>query len=88
MVDRRLRAQVRFQKINLNAALPQIGSFDLIFLRNVLIYFDVQTKRSVIARLLSVLKPGGSLLIGHSESLVGVSEAVELVAPAIYRKRA
>jgi chemotaxis protein methyltransferase CheR len=87
LIDRRLRELVRFEKINLNATLPQIGAFDIVFLRNVLIYFDVQTKRNVINRILSVLKPGGSLLIGHSESLVGITEAVETVAPAIYRKR-
>jgi chemotaxis protein methyltransferase CheR len=87
LIDRRLRERVRFDRINLNAALPQLGSFDVVFLRNVLIYFNADTKRSVVARLLNVLKPGGFLLIGHSESLVDVSDAVDLIAPAIYRRR-
>jgi chemotaxis protein methyltransferase CheR len=66
--------------------LPQVGTFDMVFLRNVLIYFNTATKRGVVARILNTLRPGGFLLIGHSESLVEVSDAVELVAPAIYRK--
>jgi chemotaxis protein methyltransferase CheR len=86
LIERRLRARVRFQRINLNENLPQIGSFDIVFLRNVLIYFDTATKRSVVARILSVLKPGGYLLIGHSDSLTEVNVALELIAPAIYRK--
>ena len=48
------------------------------------IYFNTETKRKVVGRVLSVLKPGGYLLIGHSESLIEVTEAVELVATAIY----
>jgi chemotaxis protein methyltransferase CheR len=86
LIDRKLRSKVRFLQVNLNAALPPLGAFDVIFLRNVLIYFSLETKRKVVARVLTALKPGGWLLIGHSESLNEVSEAVELAAPAIYRK--
>ena len=86
LVERRLRNKVRFLQVNLNAPLPHLGTFDVIFLRNVLIYFNTETKRKVVARVLSTLKPGGYLLIGHSESLIEVTEAVELIAPAIYRK--
>jgi len=77
---------VSFQQINLNGPLPQVGLFDVVFLRNVLIYFNTETKRAVVARILNTLRPGGFLLIGHSESLAEVSTAVELIAPAIYRK--
>ena len=86
LVERRLRNKVRFLQVNLNAPLPHLGTFDVIFLRNVLIYFNTETKRKVVARVLGTLKPGGYLLIGHSESLIEVTEAVELIAPAIYRK--
>jgi chemotaxis protein methyltransferase CheR len=86
LVEQQLRRRTRFRQINLNAALPQIGVFDVIFLRNVLIYFNARTKRDVVSRLLGVLKPKGYLLVGHSDSMVGVSESVEMVAPAIYRK--
>ena len=86
LVDRGLRNKVSFLQINLNAQLPAIGSFDFVFLRNVLIYFNQQTKRDVLARVLSVLRPGGWLFIGHSENLHGITDAVKAVAPSIYRK--
>ena len=86
LVQRALRARVRFQQINLNAAVPAIGRFDLIFLRNVMIYFDLATKRQVVARVLEQLEDGGHFCIGHSETLNDVSDAVTLVAPATYRK--
>ena len=50
LVERALRNRVKFQQINLNAPLPPIGPFDFVFLRNVMIYFNQQTKRDVIAR--------------------------------------
>lgn len=87
LVDRKLRQHVQFRQINLNATLPQLGTFDFIFLRNVLLYFNLQTKRKVVERLLSVLKPGGWLFISHTETLHDISAAVEAFRPAIYRKR-
>ncbi len=86
LVDRSLRAKVSFMQINLNNRLPAIGMFDFVFLRNVLIYFNQQTKREVVARALSVLQPGGWFFIGHSENMNGISEGVKTIAPAIYRK--
>jgi chemotaxis protein methyltransferase CheR len=86
LVQRALRNKVRFLQVNLNEPLPHLGAFEVILLRNVLIYFSLETKRKVVARVLNLLKPGGYLLIGHSESLVEVTDAVELLAPAIYRK--
>ncbi|WP_431476810.1 CheR family methyltransferase [Massilia eburnea] len=78
---------VEFAQINLNAArLPSLGKFDVIFLRNVLIYFDAETKRRVAQRVLDYLRPGGQLYIGHSESLHDMGLPVRNVAPAIYRK--
>jgi chemotaxis protein methyltransferase CheR len=86
LVERALRAKVRFLQVNLNEPLPHLGMFDVVFLRNVLIYFNTETKRKVVGRIFNVVKPGGYLFIGHSESLVDVTDALELVAPAIYRK--
>ena len=86
LVSRGVREKVRFLQVNLNGPLPHLGLFDVIFLRNVLIYFNAETKRRVVARILNALRPGGHLFIGHSESLIEVSEAMESVAPAIYRK--
>lgn len=87
LIQRELRGRVQFRQINLNVALPQLGLFDVIFLRNVMIYFNDETKRGVVARLVAQLKPGGSFLIGHSETLHGINETVQPVAPAIYRQR-
>jgi len=86
LVDRSLRSRVNFIQVNLNEALPDLGEFDVIFLRNVMIYFDQETKIKVVARLLPRLKSGGYFIVSHSESLNGVSDAVKLVAPSIYRK--
>jgi chemotaxis protein methyltransferase CheR len=87
LVKRNLREQVQFRQINLNSALPQLGTFDFIFLRNVLLYFNLQTKRQVVKRVLSMLKPGGWIFISHTETLHDISDAVDAVRPATYRKR-
>ena len=86
LVERWLRSKVRFLHVNLNARLPQLGTFDVVFLRNVLIYFDAETKRKVVERIANAIKPGGLLLIGHSETLTGIYDALETVSPSIYRK--
>lgn len=80
-----LRQHTRFMQINLNETLPDIGLFHVIFLRNVMIYFDNDTKREVVARLVQKLHPGGYLIVGHSESLNGINDTVKLVRPTIYR---
>jgi len=56
-----------------------MGRFDIIFCRNVLIYFSSDLKRALIARLAGVLNPGGWLILGASESIAGVSETFEMV---------
>jgi chemotaxis protein methyltransferase CheR len=86
LVERALRDRVRFMQVNLNAALPKLGLFDCIFLRNVMIYFNNDTKRRVVERMVSLLKPGGYFLIGHSESLNEITTALTAVSPSIYRK--
>lgn len=86
LVDKQLRSKVLFRQLNLNVALPEIGQFDLVFLRNVMIYFNNETKRQVVARVISTIRPGGYFCIGHSESLNDISTAVQMVAPSIYQK--
>jgi len=86
LVERGLRNRVNFAQVNLNTDLPRLGTFDVVFLRNVMIYFNGDTKRQVVARVLSLLKPGGHLFIGHSESLNDISTAVDQLAPSIYTK--
>ena len=86
LIQRSLRAHVHFEQLNLNEPLPELGPFDLIFLRNVMIYFNDQTKREVLVRVSSMLKPGGLLFVGHSESLSHLALDLKAVAPAIYCK--
>ncbi|MBI3772614.1 MAG: protein-glutamate O-methyltransferase CheR [Gammaproteobacteria bacterium] len=86
IIDRRLRSRIGYQQINLNQTLPRLGEFDVIFLRNVMIYFNTDTKRQVVDRLLQQLKPGGHLFIGHSESLNGIADSVTTVVPSVYRR--
>ncbi len=86
LVDEKLRKKCSFQQINLIKPLPDVGKFDVIFLRNVLIYFDDQTKEDIIRRLVKSLRQGGYLFIGHSESLKGMDLGIKLVAPTTYVK--
>ena len=80
-----LRSHTKFRQINLNQPIPEIGKFHVIFLRNVMIYFDNPTKRQVVSKLVSKLHPGGYLIIGHSESLNGLTEQLTVVQPTIYK---
>lgn len=82
-----LRGRVRFAQLNLTGPLQSAGEFDIIFLRNVLIYFDAQTKRQVVERVVRQLKPGGWLFIGHSETLNGICPWLTPEQPTVYRKK-
>ena len=86
LIDRSLRDRVQFMQINLNNAFPKIGEFDAIFLRNVMIYFDMDTKRQVVARMLPLLRSGGYFFVSHSESLNGITDGLKLITPSTYRK--
>lgn len=86
MVRPELRRHVSFRYVNLVEPLPAFGEFDAIFLRNVMIYFDMETKRRVVQRLLGSLRPGGYFFISHSESLNGVNDELKIVMPSVYRK--
>lgn len=86
LVDPKLRAKTRFTELNLIKPLPDLGRFDVVFLRNVLIYFDNETKEKIIRSLASVLRQGGILFIGHSESLKGMDLPLKLIGPTTYQK--
>jgi chemotaxis protein methyltransferase CheR len=86
LITPKLRDRIRFMQINLNKQLPDVGPFDVIFLRNVMIYFDMETKRQVVANLIGKLKPGGYFIVGHSETLNGISDKLQAIRPTIYRK--
>jgi chemotaxis protein methyltransferase CheR len=88
LADDRLRNVIRFQKINLNDELPEIGKFDLVFCRNVLIYFDVPSRTQAVNRLLGRLMPSGYLFLGHSESLLSSGLKLRPVSPSVYTRAA
>lgn len=73
-VSDKIRSRLSWRPLNLLDYFPQIGQFDLIFVRNVLIYFDLPTKQDVVARMHKVLKPGGYLFLGAGESLFGLDK--------------
>lgn len=72
-VGKDLRRDLSFARINLAQPLPAIGSFDVVFLRNVLIYFDVETKRGVLDRVRKLLRPGGWMFLGAAETTMGLT---------------
>ncbi|MBC8164766.1 MAG: protein-glutamate O-methyltransferase CheR [Bryobacteraceae bacterium] len=81
-----VRKLVEFSRLNLIESFSHPQPFPVIFCRNVMIYFDKATQERVVGRLTMALEPGGYLLIGHAESLSGISHSLEYVRPAVYRK--
>lgn len=71
-----IRNRVTYQEINLLDPFPSFWQFDIIFCRNVLIYFDVATKKDVIDRMARLLTPGGALFLGGTESTLGITDSV------------
>jgi chemotaxis protein methyltransferase CheR len=83
-----LRELIDFRRINLNEGTWPLGErFDAIFCRNVIIYFDRPTQIRLFERFAERLEPDGFLFLGHSESLIGVSERFELVRQTVHRFR-
>ncbi|MBN2656245.1 MAG: hypothetical protein JXR86_04235 [Spirochaetales bacterium] len=85
-VKKELVDKVNFFRINLNDKIYRLQKMDVIFLRNAIIYFDHDTKVELINRLHNYIKPGGFLILGHSESLSGLSDKFELIGKTIYRR--
>ena len=83
-----VRSVIRFQRLNLHDELPELGAFDLIFCRNVLIYFDPASRTRAVARILTRLTPAGYLFLGHSESLLSSGLRLRPMAPSVYSRMA
>ena len=81
-----VRAAVEFRQQNLMQSLSHLGSFPVIFCRNVMIYFDRPTRQDLVNRLAGCLEPGGYLFIGSSESLNGITHPLQYVQPAVYKR--
>jgi chemotaxis protein methyltransferase CheR len=85
-----LIGQVQFRQLNLVRPFPPMGRFDVVFLRNVLIYFDLETKRDILRRVRRVMAPDGHLFLGAAEMTMGVDDAWERVPAgrsSVYRIR-
>ena len=83
-VREELRRMVQVTRLNLMRPWPMKGPFDVIMCRNVMIYFDAPTQERLVNRFWELLAPGGSLLVGHSESLTALSHRFSYVQPATY----
>lgn len=81
-----LKDKILFKPLNLLDPWPMHGPLDIIFCRNVVIYFDKDTQRKLFARYAELLRPGGYLFIGHSESLHQVSDKFESLGKTMYRR--
>ncbi len=81
-----LRRTVTFAQLNLMETWPMKARFDVIFCRNVMIYFDRETRDRLVERFRRLLHPQGYLLVGHSESLTGAQTGLSYVQPAVYAR--
>lgn len=82
-----LREMLVFKRLNLSTPpFPMRGPLDAVFCRNVMIYFDQPVRQRLIAEIERLLKPGGYLMVGHSESLTGLAHKFKIVKPATYVK--
>tara|TARA_B100001245_G_C22810975_1_gene390533 strand:- start:262 stop:1020 length:759 start_codon:yes stop_codon:yes gene_type:complete len=84
----KVRSKVKFQRLNfMDPDYPSVPmDFDIVFCRNVLIYFDKPTQERVINRLCAHLKPGGYFFLGHSESIMDMKVPLKQIKPTIYQK--
>ena len=85
-VARQLQSMISFAKLNLMEEWPMRGIFDVIFCRNVMIYFDKPTQEKLVKRFWSYLREGGFLMVGHSESLTFMAHDYRYMKPAVYQK--
>jgi chemotaxis protein methyltransferase CheR len=86
IIAREVRERIAFKYLNLHDAWPMKGKFDAIFCRNVLIYFDKPTQQLIFNRFVNMLKPGGYLYIGHSETIPSVSHEIRFLGQTTYQK--
>ncbi len=87
-INNKLKKNIKFMLLNLTVPLFQeeIDSFDVIFLRNMIIYFDEKNKKLIVENVIERLKVGGYLFMGHSESLYNITDKVKQIKPSIYQK--
>jgi chemotaxis protein methyltransferase CheR len=85
-VKESIRRMITFARLNLMESWPMKGPFDIIFCRNVMIYFEKPVQEVLVNRYYNLLGPGGYLFLGHSESLTGTKHPFKYVKPTVYRR--
>jgi chemotaxis protein methyltransferase CheR len=86
-IKKELRAKVEFIRLNfMDEHFPFEGYFDVIFCRNVIIYFDRETQERILGNMCRHLRSGGNLILGHSETLTGMSLPLRGLAPTVYER--
>lgn len=84
-----LRNMIVFKRLNLSETpFPMQGPMDVVFCRNVMIYFDYDTRKRLINEIYRLLKPNGYLFVGHAESLIGLTNGFKTIKPSVYMKEA
>jgi chemotaxis protein methyltransferase CheR len=89
-IDPKIAASIEFKSLNLQDSYSLLGKFDVVFCRNVLIYFTAEFKKDILTRIHATLNPGGYLMVGASEAVNGLSDLYEMVhcrPGIIYRKK-
>jgi chemotaxis protein methyltransferase CheR len=81
-----LQQMITFRQLNLVQRFPMRGPLDVIFCRNVIIYFDKETQKALFERMAPLQRPGDVMFLGHSETLFKVSDAWSLVGKTVYRR--
>lgn len=82
-----LKGMIAFRQLNLSAPpFPMKGPLDMVFCRNVMIYFDNTVRKALLDEICRLLKPGGYLMVGHAESLTGMMSSLKSVRPSVYIK--
>jgi chemotaxis protein methyltransferase CheR len=85
VVERGIRERMTFRRLNLaNTPYPMRGPFDVVFCRNVMIYFDQVMRQKVIGAVEPLVRPGGYFIIGHAEALSGVSMSLQMLRPSVF----
>ncbi|MBU0935578.1 MAG: protein-glutamate O-methyltransferase [Spirochaetes bacterium] len=86
-IKKELRQKIQFIRLNfMDHSYPFDGQFDVVFCRNVIIYFDRPTQEKILGRMCRYLQPGGFFLLGHSETLTGMNLPLKSLAPTVYEK--
>jgi len=84
-----IKGKIVFKRLNLaKPPFPMTGPLDMVFCRNVMIYFDAAVREGLIKEIERLLKPDGFLVIGHSETLAGIGTGLRVIRPSVYQKGA